>query len=74
VLPAAPPAWLALTVTCSDDGWHRASPAVPEDADPLLAPDPAAVPAGVAVLPPDVAAPPPGPVKSPVMSRVAGES
>jgi hypothetical protein len=58
VLPAAPAAWLALTVTCSDDGWHRASPAVPEAADPVPAADAAAVPPAVAVWPD--AAPPAG--------------
>ena len=51
VLPAAPPAWLALTVTCSDDGWHRASPAVPEAADPVPAGTRPNVPPAVAVLP-----------------------
>ncbi len=67
MLPAAPPAWLALTVTCSDDGWHRASPAVPEAADPVPA---AAVPPAVAVLP--GAAPPAGAVPAWWVPRRSG--
>jgi hypothetical protein len=70
---AAPPAWLALTVTCSDDGWHRARPAVPEAAVPVPAGDAPAFPPGVAVLPPGVAAPPPaGPAGVPAGAEQRG--